>query len=110
MTDKNTTIDRSAGGWTATTTTRWETAGEHYQLRVETRKGVDGDLTTTALVSLLEGAFAKHRLHVDFYDRLEAVKARCTEGTVRAQHERHVRGEAWDKLVETAREWYEPKA
>lgn len=60
-------------------------------LKVTTRKGSNGNLTTTASCCKRDTTdgigFETHRVFQDFYQTIAKQKARCTEKTIKTMHE-----------------------
>lgn len=69
--------------------------GNDRVLRINTHKVSDGNIVTTATVSIREGKFLSHRMFTDFSQRMMTAAIRCSEKNVATQH-----AEAMTKLPE----------
>ena len=68
--------------------------GNKLRLKVSTYKSAK-HIVSIASVCTVEGAFETHKMHEDFWARLEAHKNKCTEKNVQAVH-----AQALDRLPE----------
>ena len=94
--------------WTATTTEEFALNGRTAQLSVWTSKDDRGRLTTSASVGFVtDRNTVTTAIFSDFYRRIEATTARCTEKAVSEQQARAVAG--WDALKADVAAFYAAK-
>lgn len=91
----------SRGDWRCESTAM---LSETHELSIVTRKRSNGELMTTATVSVTEpgSRWKTHRVYHDFSTTLESERVRVTGAAVQRQHDYHLDGGRFDAICDRA--------